>query len=116
VRGVINLRGKVIPVIDLRKKFGLDHCEDTAKTCIIVVQIRHQENTVTMSTIIDEVKEVLDIKGDHIEETPAFGTSIDTSFILGMGKIGQTVKILLDIDKVLSAQEIKTINKAAQAA
>jgi purine-binding chemotaxis protein CheW len=109
VRGVINLRGKVIPVVDLRLKFGLDSVEDTDRTCIIVVQIRQGDSVVIMGIIIDEVREVLDIAGDNIEEAPDFGSQIDTEFILGMGKIGQSVKILLDIDKVLSAVELKSV-------
>jgi purine-binding chemotaxis protein CheW len=99
VRGVINLRGKVIPVVDLRRKFSLEQCEDTERTCIIVVQIRAGDE--------------MHIMGVIIEDTPAFGASIDTDFILGMGKIGQGVKILLDIDKVLSAQELRRIQEAA---
>lgn len=116
VRGVINLRGKVIPVVDLRKKFGLDSTKDTEKTCIIVVQIRISEGVIVMGIIIDEVKEVLDIKADNIEETPSFGSSINTEFILGIGKIGNTVKILLDIDKVMSLTEITSISKVAKGA
>lgn len=115
VRGVINLRGKVIPVVDLRLKFGMESAEDTERTCIVVVQIRNATNVVVMGTIIDEVREVLDIPEASIEDTPSFGTSIDTEFILGMGKIGQNVKILLDIDKVLSAQEISHVTAAAHA-
>jgi len=113
VRGVINLRGKVIPVVDLRLKFGMDHVEDTEKTCIVVVQIRNATSVVVMGTIIDEVREVLDIPEASIEDTPSFGTSIDTEFILGMGKIGNNVKILLDIDKVLSSQEISSVAAAS---
>ena len=113
VRGVINLRGKVIPVVDLRRKFGLDHLEDTERTCIIVVQIRAQDHLMIMGVIIDEVREVLDIPEASIEDAPAFGASIDTEFILGMGKIGATVKILLDIDKVLSIQEIPHLQATA---
>lgn len=115
VRGVINLRGKVIPVIDLRKKFGIEAANDNEKTCIIVVQITNGSSMVTMGIIIDEVKEVLDIKAEHIEETPSFGSSIDTEFILGMGKIGQNVKILLDIDKVMSTGELNEIKNVTQA-
>jgi purine-binding chemotaxis protein CheW len=111
VRGVINLRGKVIPVIDLRKKFGLVTVDDTEKTCIIVVQIRTTDSTVVMGIIIDEVKEVLDIKAENIEETPTFDASINTEFILGIGKIGSSVKMLLDIDKVLSMAEVAKIAK-----
>lgn len=109
VRGVINLRGKVIPVVDLRLKFGMDQAEDTERTCIVVVQIRGASSMLVMGIIIDEVREVLDIPESSIEDTPSFGTSIDTEFILGMGKIGQNVKILLDIDKVLSAQELSSV-------
>ena len=109
VRGVINLRGKVIPVVELRIKFGLDSAEDTDKTCIIVVQIRQGESIVVMGIIIDEVREVLDIAAENIEDAPDFGSQIDTEFIMGMGKIGQSVKILLDIDKVLSANELKNV-------
>ena len=115
VRGVINLRGKVIPVVDLRLKFAMDHAEDTERTCIVVVQIRNENSVVVMGTIIDEVREVLDIPEASIEDTPSFGTSIDTEFILGMGKIGQNVRILLDIDKVLSAQELSSVTAAAGA-
>jgi purine-binding chemotaxis protein CheW len=114
VRGVINLRGKVIPVVDLRKKFSLDTTKDTEKTCIIVVQITSDAGVVVMGIIIDEVKEVLDIKAENIEETPSFGASINTEFILGMGKIGNSVKILLDIDKVMSAQDVAVIQKVVK--
>lgn len=112
IRGVINLRGKVIPVIELRKKFNLPSLKDTEKTCIIVVQIAaSNENTIVMGIIIDEVREVLDIKAENIEETPSFGASINTDFILGMGKTNSSVKILLDIDKVLSVQEMAELQK-----
>jgi len=114
VRGVINLRGKVIPVVQLRKKFGLDEIEDTERTCIIVVQIAKGAQRTTMGIIIDEVKEVLDIKEENIEETPSFGSDIDTQFILGIGKIGERLKILLDIDKVLTATEIVTVSTIAE--
>jgi purine-binding chemotaxis protein CheW len=91
----------------------MESTEDTERTCIVVVQIRSATSVVVMGTIIDEVREVLDIPEASIEDTPSFGTSIDTEFILGMGKIGQNVKILLDIDKVLSAQEISHVTAAA---
>ncbi|HEX2958849.1 MAG TPA: chemotaxis protein CheW [Chitinispirillaceae bacterium] len=109
VRGVINLRGKVVPVVELRKKFSFTPCEDTDKTCIIVVQISSSDVSIVMGIIIDEVREVLDIASDNIEETPSFGASINTDFILGMGKMNGNVKILLDIDKVLSIKEISDI-------
>lgn len=113
VRGVINLRGKVIPVVDLRLKFGIESTQDTERTCIIVVQIHHSENVLVMGIIIDEVREVLDIPAPSIEESPTIGSQVDTDFIMGMGKIGTAVKILLDIDKVLSIQELSGIKEAA---
>jgi len=115
LRGVINLRGKVIPVVDLRRKFGLSDQEDTERTCIIVVQIMNANVAVTMGIIIDDVREVLDIGAENIEETPSFGANVDAEFILGIGKIGPSVKILLDIDKVLSVSEITTLKSAASA-
>jgi purine-binding chemotaxis protein CheW len=110
VRGVINLRGKVIPVIELRKKFAMEPREDTDRTCIIVVMIESQAQSITMGIIIDEVKEVLDIGAGNIEETPSFGASVDTEFIMGMGKIGENVKMLLDIDRVLSVSELQSLS------
>jgi purine-binding chemotaxis protein CheW len=113
VRGVINLRGKVIPVIDLRLKFGLESTEDTDMTCIIVVQITSESQNLTTGIIVDEVYEVLDIVGEQIEDTPSFGATVDTDFILGMGKVGNKVVSLLDIDKILSGEDIITIEKVA---
>lgn len=98
MKGVINLRGKVIPVVHLRLKFGLHEIEPTEQTCIIV----------------DRVSEVLDITGDSIEPPPAMGAAVDTSFILGMGKVGEAVKILLDVEKVLSGDELMEIEAAAE--
>ncbi len=106
IKGVINLRGQVIPVVDLRAKFGMETTEVTEQTCIIVVEITHGGRKANTGIIVDRVQEVLDIAGKDIEEAPQFGASVDTDFILGMGKIGDSVKILLDIDKVLSSQEI----------
>ncbi len=106
VRGVINLRGKVIPVIDLRLKFGLEGKEDTSRTCIIVLQVASGKGTVVMGTIVDEVSEVVNVAENQIEPPPSFGASVDTAFILGMGKIGDKVVMLLDVDRVLSAGEV----------
>jgi len=113
VRGVINLRGKVIPVVDLRMKFELGTVEDTEKTCIIVVQIRSGESVLVIGILIDEVREVLDIRAESIEEAPDFGSSVDTEFILGMGKVNGAVKILLDIDKVLTSDDLRSLRAAA---
>ena len=116
VRGVINLRGKVIPVVDIRLKFGMEAKETTDKTCVIVVQTAHSGGALTMGTIVDEVSEVLDINGEQIEPAPEFGTTVNTDFILGMGKVAKKVIMLLDIDKVLSSGELATLNKTAKTA
>lgn len=108
VKGVINLRGKVIPVIDLRLKFGMEAAEYTDATCIIVVDVGD-----LMGIIVDTVQEVLDIDGGQIEPPPPLGASVDTSFILGMGKVREEVKILLDIDKVLTTEELAQVCNAA---
>ena len=109
VRGVINLRGKVIPVIDLRLKFGMRQVEDTQETCIIVVDLVE----VYMGVVVDRVSEVLDIAETAIEPPPSFGTSVDTGFILGIGKAKDKVVILLDIGQVLSANEIAQVARAS---
>jgi purine-binding chemotaxis protein CheW len=106
VKGVINLRGQVIPVVDLRSKFGMEMAEITDQTCIIVVEIAHGNRKFSTGIVVDRVQEVLDIAGSDIEESPQFEGAVDTSFILGMGKVGEKVKILLDIDKVLGAAEL----------
>ncbi len=115
VRGVINLRGKVIPVVDLRLKFGMDGCEDTERTCIIVVQVELTGRDVTMGILVDEVSEVLDIGADQIEPAPSFGTSVETNFIMGMGKIDEKVVMLLDVNKVLSSGELALADKLSHA-
>ena len=103
IRGVINLRGKVIPVVDLRTKFGMMSTEDTEETCIIVVDVVEQKEQSSMTGIlVDTVSEVLEISSDQIESAPSFGASVDMDFITGMAKIGEGVKILLDVVKVLA--------------
>ena len=116
VRGVINLRGKVIPVVDLRLKFGMESRETTDKTCVIVVQVAQANGSVTMGIIVDEVSEVLDINAEQIEPAPEFGTSVNTDFILGMGKVAKKVIMLLDIDKVLSSGELAAVGKISKVA
>jgi purine-binding chemotaxis protein CheW len=102
IKGVINLRGQVIPVVDLRAKFGMETAEVTEQTCIIVVEITLGGRRLSTGIVVDRVQEVLDIEGHNIEEPPQFGGSVNTDFILGMGKVGDSVKILLDIDRVLA--------------
>src|SRR5438034_1023956 len=109
LKGVINLRGKVIPVIDLRLKFGLPSIDYTQRTCIIVVQVKSGSTSLLMGIVVDEVSEVLTMAPGDIEDTPDFGANVETSYILGMAKIKGKVKILLDIDEVLTSQEIHGI-------
>ena len=106
VKGVINLRGQVIPVIDLRAKFGMDTAEVTEETCVIVVEANQGKRKFSTGVVVDHVQEVLDIAGEDIEDAPQFGSSVDTEFILGMGKIGGKVKILLDINKILVDEDL----------
>jgi len=115
VRGVINLRGRVIPIISLRDKFKMPAVEDTEKTCIIVVQVQFEDTTLTMGIIVDEVSEVLNISEGAIEPPPSFGGGMEEAdFITGMGKLEGKVVILLDIDRVLDAEEMKSIVESAQ--
>ena len=106
VKGVINLRGKVIPVMDLRLKFGLMAMEYTERTCIIVVEIAKHFGSLLIGSVVDSVSEVLNVKALEIEDTPNFGSHLNTDYILGMAKVGGGVKILLDIDKVLGSEEV----------
>jgi len=113
VKGVINLRGKVIPVVDLRLKFGMEESAYNERTCIIVVETKGKGVSVLIGIVVDAVSEVLNIKGNDIEDTPTFGTRVETDYILGMAKMNGGVKILLDIDKVLSEEEFSALDKAA---
>jgi len=110
IRGVINLRGKVIPVVELRKKFDLDCVEDTERTCIIVVQVIHADQPIIMGILVDEVSEVVDISGPQLEPPPNLGAAIDTNYIRAMGKVGNHVVILLDVDRVLTTGELATVS------
>ena len=110
VKGVINLRGKVIPVVDLRLKFGLPEMEYTQRTCIIVVQIQGPAGKLLIGVIVDAVSEVLTLQAGDIEDTPDFGDGVPIPYLLGMAKIKGKVKILLDIDRVLSSQEISGLS------
>ena len=105
IKGVINLRGKVIPVISLRSKFGIPEEDYTDRTCIIVVEILGSAGSIPIGIIVDSVSEVLNISGEDIEPTPNLGSALNTDYILGLAKVKGQVKILLDIDRVLSADE-----------
>ena len=111
VKGVINLRGKVIPVVDLRLRFAMDAIDYNERTCIIVVEIGGTD--IVIGIVVDSVSEVLNIKNEDIEDTPSFGTSLNTDYILGMAKMEGRVKILLDIDSVLSREDINMLQRAA---
>jgi purine-binding chemotaxis protein CheW len=113
VKGVINLRGKVVAVVDLRIKFGLAKAENTERTCIVVVEIKSRTGAkMLMGMIVDAVEEVVTIPPSDIEPTPDFGGSISTEYILGMAKIRGSVKTLLDIDQVLTAENLNVLADA----
>lgn len=107
MKGVINLRGKIVPVIDLRLKFGFPEAEVTAATCIIVVQLRTGKDTLLMGLLVDAVSEVLNFVPADIEDTPDFGHGVTTPYLLGIAKVKGAVKILLNIDEVLSTSEVQ---------
>jgi purine-binding chemotaxis protein CheW len=105
VKGVINLRGKIIPVVDLRLKFGLAGGGSSERACIVVVRVSRPDQVLfSMGITVDDVEEVTNITAGEIEQTPDFGVQLDTAYILGMAKIKGVVKTLLDIDRVLTAQ------------
>jgi len=118
VKGVINLRGKIIPVIELRTKFALPSVEYTEATCVIVVEVSEDNDSdhFQMGVIVDSVSEVLDIDRDDIEPAPRFGSALKTEYILGMGKVSQAdrekVIILLDIDKVMTQEDLASLSSA----
>ena len=106
IKGVINLRGQVIPVLDLRVKFGMMEVESTDQTCIIVVETELEGKIVSTGIIVDKVSEVQNISSEDVDPAPEFGSMVETEYILGIGKINGTVKILLDIDKILDINEL----------
>src|ERR1700690_726202 len=110
VKGVINLRGKVIPVVDLRLKFGLPEQEYTQRTCIIVVQVQGEAGPMLMGIVVDGVAEVLNLAAADIEDTPDFGDGTATPYLLGMAKVKDKVKILLEIDRVLTSTDLHALN------
>jgi purine-binding chemotaxis protein CheW len=114
VKGVINLRGKVVPVVDLRLKFGLPAAEYTQRTCIIVTQIQGEGGPVSIGIVVDGVSEVLNLTAQEIEDTPDFGDETGVRYLLGMAKVKGKVKILLDIDQVLSTQELNHLGSILQ--
>lgn len=114
MRGVINLRGKVLPVVDLRLKFGMTATEKTVDTCIIIMEIAIDGETTDLGAMADSVQEVLDLEGDQVEPAPKIGTRLDTEFIKGMGKKDKEFIIILDVDKVFSAEELAIVQAAEE--
>jgi purine-binding chemotaxis protein CheW len=111
VKGVINLRGMVVPLVDLRLRLGMAPHNYTERTCIVVIELSGRNGTILMGIAVDTVLQVLNIKNEAIEESPSFGAALDTDFILGIAKMESSVKILLDLDQVLMVQEIGAIEK-----
>ena len=115
VKGVINLRGKIIPILDLRTKFGLTRIEQTERTCIIVAQVGSGTGgMMNMGLVVDAVEEVLNVGAAEIEETPDFGMAVDTTYIRGIAKVKGTVKILLEIDRVVTEEGKLQMSAAAK--
>ena len=114
MRGVINLRGNVVPVVDMRLKFGLTKTEKTVNTCIIIVEISLDGDTTVLGALADSVQEVIDLEPDRIEPAPKIGTRLKTDFIKGMGKRDDQFIIILDIDKVFSVDELSLVQDAGQ--
>jgi purine-binding chemotaxis protein CheW len=110
VKGVINLRGKVIPVVDLRLKFGMEAIEYTHRTCIVVVQVAGPRESMLMGVVVDGVAEVLQVAAADVEDTPSFGQDITIPYVMGLAKLKGKVKILLDIDQVMTARELARLD------
>lgn len=111
VRGIINLRGKVIPVVDLRLKLGIPAAEYTSRTCIVVVSVAGETGDVQIGAIVDSVSEVANIPADEIENAPAFGEAVTVSYLIGIAKTKAGVKLLLDVEQVLSASELANVSQ-----
>jgi purine-binding chemotaxis protein CheW len=109
MRGVINLRGSVVPVVDLKLKFGMSKTEKTVNTCVIIVEVKVDDETTILGALADSVQEVIDLEADHIEPAPKIGTRLNTEFIKGMGKHNDKFIIILDVDKVFSADELALV-------
>ena len=109
MRGVINLRGSVVPVVDLRLKFGMPKTEKTVDTCVIITEVTVDNETTVLGALADSVQEVLDLEADHIEPAPKIGTRLRTEFIKGMGKHNGNFIIILDIDRVFSVEDLALV-------
>ena len=116
MRGVINLRGSVVPVVDLRLKFGMSKTERTVNTCIIITEVIADNETTVIGALADSVQEVMDLEANHIEPAPRIGTRLNTEFIRGMGKRNSAFIIILDIDKVFSTDELALVQAGQEEA
>ncbi|MBT4644667.1 MAG: chemotaxis protein CheW [Deltaproteobacteria bacterium] len=114
MKGVINLRGSVVPVIDMRIKFGMGGIEKTVNTVIIIIEIDMDSDSTMIGVLVDSVKEVMDLDSEHIEPPPTIGTQLNTDFIRGMGKQGSQFVIILDIEKIFSSEELELVQQASQ--
>jgi purine-binding chemotaxis protein CheW len=110
IRGVINLRGNVVPVVDLAVRFGLDDRPETKTTCIVIVEVEQDSERAVMGVIADAVNQVIDFAAKDIETPPAFGTRVRLEYLFGMGKLGKKFALILNIDSVLSNAELLTIS------
>jgi purine-binding chemotaxis protein CheW len=113
MRGVINLRGSVVPVVDLKYKFGMGDTEETVHTCIIVMEVAIDNEVKVIGALADAVKEVINLEPDQIEPSPYLGTKVSIEFIKGVGKIGEDFVIILDIDKIFSEEEFEAVSSSA---
>jgi len=109
MRGVINLRGSVVPVVDMRQKFGMSRTEKTINTCIVVVEVTYEDEDIIMGALVDAVQEVFELEAGNIEPAPRIGTHVRTEFIKGMGKRDDRFIIILDSSKVFSAEDLGMI-------
>jgi purine-binding chemotaxis protein CheW len=109
MRGVINLRGSVVPVIDMRLKFGMSVTEQTVNTCIIVAEVQLEDETIILGALADSVQEVIEMEPGQIEPAPHVGTRLNTDFIKGMGKVDSQFIMILDMDKIFSSDEMEAV-------
>ena len=114
MKGVINLRGAVVPVIDMRIKFGMSETEKTVNTVIIIIEIDLDGTSTMIGALVDSVQEVIDLDSDHIEPPPKIGTKLSTDFIKGMGKLDNQFLIILDIEKIFSADELELVQQVGE--
>ncbi|MCP4298851.1 MAG: chemotaxis protein CheW [Proteobacteria bacterium] len=114
MKGVINLRGSVVPVIDMRIKFGMGETDITVNTVIIIIEVELDNESTMIGALVDSVKEVMDLDSEHIEPPPSIGTRLNTEFIRGMGKQDDQFIIILDIEKVFSSEELELVQQVAE--